>query len=410
MNANGLIGFADVKMPLETLPVPVRDTSLIEPKVLDQGGFSSQMKKLSQADHAPKAAKAPRQDSQSVAKNPATERKEPSNKATESQKTRQTVAEQDDKAGQTPEVAEAANSAQGNAETVNDPAEVNLLQHIQSILPAQPVEADQAAEVDLSADVLEQEGSMVTPDDLVQSDGQKSGGEGDGALLAEQGDQEPLPIEGRFASSFREKMLQNQIQASQNLMQTDSNTETANQSAMPAIELLGAGKILQQVSRALPEAASAGNAGRSVFMDQPFGSPEWGKQLGQKISMLLKDQVEQASIRLNPIHLGPIEVKLQTQQEQATLMLNAQHSLTREALEQALPRLKEMLQESGYTSVNAQVSQESFKEQTSNDTQRTADGRSDGQRKGAGSADEDEAIESTAVIRLNPDRAVDYFA
>ena len=66
---------------------------------------------------------------------------------------------------------------------------------------------------------------------------------------------------------------------------------------------------------------------------------------------------QSASLRLSPAELGPIEIRLSLQQEQASVAFTAQHALTREALEAAIPRLREMFNESNLQLVNVDVSQ-----------------------------------------------------
>ena len=54
-----------------------------------------------------------------------------------------------------------------------------------------------------------------------------------------------------------------------------------------------------------------------------------------------------AEVRLNPAHLGPVEVSIRVDEEQARVTFSAAHAATREAIEQAVPRLREMLAQQG---------------------------------------------------------------
>lgn len=75
--------------------------------------------------------------------------------------------------------------------------------------------------------------------------------------------------------------------------------------------------------------------------------PQWAEALGERLVMAARRGIESARISLNPEHLGPVEIEIRVQSERAQLWLNAQHPQTREALELALPRLRDMLAENG---------------------------------------------------------------
>lgn len=66
--------------------------------------------------------------------------------------------------------------------------------------------------------------------------------------------------------------------------------------------------------------------------------------------------IQNAEIRLNPAELGPIRVQVTVDNEVAQLAFTAQHSQTREAIELAMPRLREMLTENGLSLAGSTVS------------------------------------------------------
>jgi flagellar hook-length control protein FliK len=93
---------------------------------------------------------------------------------------------------------------------------------------------------------------------------------------------------------------------------------------------------------------------------QPFGSPTWDDGFSSRIVWMARNDVQSAEIRLNPPDLGPIEVKLvltgdQGAQASASVQFSAAHAATREAIESALPRLREMLLENGIALGNTAV-------------------------------------------------------
>ena len=95
---------------------------------------------------------------------------------------------------------------------------------------------------------------------------------------------------------------------------------------------------------------------------EPPGSEAFSNALGERVVVMADRDLSRARIALNPPQLGPIEVRVQVSGEQASVAFTAHSHLTREAIEQALPRLREMLGGQGFTQVDVNVSQHSFSE------------------------------------------------
>ena len=87
---------------------------------------------------------------------------------------------------------------------------------------------------------------------------------------------------------------------------------------------------------------------------------QWETALGQRLMYVINQQVSQAQIQLNPAHLGPIRLMINFDRDQTVqIQMLAQHSQTKDAMEQALPRLRDMLNEAGIKFDQLQVSQDS---------------------------------------------------
>lgn len=89
---------------------------------------------------------------------------------------------------------------------------------------------------------------------------------------------------------------------------------------------------------------------------QPVGRPEWGEALGTRVVWLARQGIQAAEVRLHPAHLGPIEIQVSIADETARVAFAAHHPHTREALEAALPQLKEMFAAQGLQLTDAAVS------------------------------------------------------
>jgi flagellar hook-length control protein FliK len=94
-----------------------------------------------------------------------------------------------------------------------------------------------------------------------------------------------------------------------------------------------------------PYAATA--TGATDFIGTPVRESVWGDQLGERVVMMAGNQLKTAEIRLTPAELGPLRVQVAVDDGAAHVTFHAQHAVTREAIEQALPRLREMLAENG---------------------------------------------------------------
>jgi flagellar hook-length control protein FliK len=119
-----------------------------------------------------------------------------------------------------------------------------------------------------------------------------------------------------------------------------------------AVLMTGAGQIQQ------PSTDRA-----SLQLDTPISNPKWAENFSQRVQWVVNQSMSGAQIRLNPQHMGPVEVRIHMQNDQATVSFTAQHGATREAIDAALPRLREMLSEQNVNVVDIDVSQHSFAEQ-----------------------------------------------
>ncbi len=90
----------------------------------------------------------------------------------------------------------------------------------------------------------------------------------------------------------------------------------------------------------------------------PVGTSAWADELGGKITWMAKQGIESASLRLSPEHLGPVEVHISVHDGATSVTFGAAQADTRTALEQALPRLREMFANQGLTLADAGVSRE----------------------------------------------------
>ena len=144
----------------------------------------------------------------------------------------------------------------------------------------------------------------------------------------------------------------------------------------------------------------------------PMQHPQWGDALSEKVMWATSQKLQGAEIKLNPPHLGPIEVRVSLNndsgQSQAQVHFTAQHALTRDALESAMPRLREMFNANGMDLVDVNVSDRSFSEQD-RDTAQAQQQQFMSGVSGGGEMEEGAGEVSTKITQL-PTSALDLFA
>lgn len=86
------------------------------------------------------------------------------------------------------------------------------------------------------------------------------------------------------------------------------------------------------------------------------GAKGWDQTLGQRMVWMVAGSEQSASLTLNPPDLGPLQVVLHVSNGQADASFYAAQPEVRQALEAALPRLREMMAESGISLGQASVS------------------------------------------------------
>ena len=101
----------------------------------------------------------------------------------------------------------------------------------------------------------------------------------------------------------------------------------------------------------------------ALWLEPRIGTAGWDNALGQKVLWMVSNQQQVAELNLDPPDLGPLQVILSITNDQASATFVSPHADVRQALEAALPRLKEMMAESGISLGNTTVSAETSQQQ-----------------------------------------------
>lgn len=134
--------------------------------------------------------------------------------------------------------------------------------------------------------------------------------------------------------------------------------------SQPATDLTS--NLISGLPTALPAAGFGSIATHSVFATLPnaldLNQAKMPSDLGQNIQWMLGKNISRATLDINPANLGPLKISIDQQHDQIQIQIMAAHHLTRDALDQAIPRLREWLQEAGLN--HAEVTIGSFDAQS----------------------------------------------
>ncbi|MCK9284407.1 MAG: flagellar hook-length control protein FliK [Rhodocyclaceae bacterium] len=93
----------------------------------------------------------------------------------------------------------------------------------------------------------------------------------------------------------------------------------------------------------------------ALQIEAPLGAPGWDREVGDKLTWVISRQESHATLVLTPPQLGRIEIAVSLNGDQANAVFASQNPAVREALEAALPRLRETLADAGINLGQAQV-------------------------------------------------------
>jgi flagellar hook-length control protein FliK len=148
----------------------------------------------------------------------------------------------------------------------------------------------------------------------------------------------------------------------------------------------------------------------SASLSAPVGTPAWEQQLSQQMIRFSQQGGEQrVTLRLHPAELGPVSVNLTMNDQNAQAQFLSHNATVRQALEQALPQLRDALAEQGIS-----LGETSVGEQSAGDGDAGDDGASGPAVIAGGATDGDAAGDdgtaATTTHDIGLDGRVDLYA
>jgi len=89
------------------------------------------------------------------------------------------------------------------------------------------------------------------------------------------------------------------------------------------------------------------------------GDPGWDSEFLGRINMLVKGGIQEAKIQLSPPEMGRLEIKVSMEGDSTKIMFAVDNVAARDAIEQAMPRLREMLEQGGLQLSHSEVADHS---------------------------------------------------
>lgn len=187
--------------------------------------------------------------------------------------------------------------------------------------------------------------------------GPKSGKKGLTTISAKDSGEEM--IDGKAAGApAREKNLPESpvgAKAVQANLQDAANVVRSSAKAVPEVAVKtvetaqsNASTVIPALQQTMTPSQQAAITSQAVQRLAPVvGSPGWGQAVGQKLVWMTSGGMQSASLTLNPPDLGPLRVVLHVNNQQADATFITAQPEVRQALEAAMPRLREMMDQAG---------------------------------------------------------------
>ena len=110
----------------------------------------------------------------------------------------------------------------------------------------------------------------------------------------------------------------------------------------------------------------------NLTMSSALGTSGWDGEFLGRVNMLIKGGIQEAKIQLSPPEMGRLEIKVSTEGDSAKIMFSVDNIAAKDAIEQAIPRLRELLEQGGLQLAHSEVADHSQSNQGQGDVDETA--------------------------------------
>jgi len=208
----------------------------------------------------------------------------------------------------------------------------------------------------------------------------------------------PLTDNQTFALNQSLEQMRSGIDINSLNNQTDDASSVKN----TVDKALVANEAVQQLSHLQNNLKTASPVQLQMPVATPPTAKNWGNAVADKVMIAASQNLRVANIQLDPPELGALQVRLHVTgpDQQMTVSFTSPHASVRDALEQNLPRLREMLEEQGIN-----LGESSVNDQGKDDS----NGGSNGQHSSL-YADQDDAASINPLNTQGSLSLVDFYA
>ncbi len=107
------------------------------------------------------------------------------------------------------------------------------------------------------------------------------------------------------------------------------------------------------------EIGEGGISKADIHVGPRFNHQGWGDAMAARVNWQAGEKIQLAQFSINPPDMGPVEVRISVENEKASVQFHVMNGAVKEALEDAMPRLKELMSQSGMSLADSNVSQQS---------------------------------------------------
>ncbi len=198
----------------------------------------------------------------------------------------------------------------------------------------------------------------------------------------------------RPVNSLVDKMETVAASLAQNANLTDASKTQSFNSLVPL-----AGSIEPATAKLSPGVAQL--TANSEFTQGLNLKRNFSTNLAHRVQWMFNQTLSSAEIMMDPPEMGPLSVKVQQINGETSIMFQATNSATKEALEEGMPKLKEMLEEMGVNLGQTTVSQQ----KSETDSEQQQDDSSEGV-----AMDEGDEMNNDTAQTFVSERIVDYYS
>lgn len=133
---------------------------------------------------------------------------------------------------------------------------------------------------------------------------------------------------------------------------TPGESQTTQQSSQ-------VGQLTQVGTTQATTQTQPGFKAHQLSVNSPVNHSDWADGLGDKVVWLTNQPIKSAVVKLNPQELGPIDINVKVHQNEASIQFTSHNMAAKEAIEHAMPKLREMMLQQGLELTDVNVSTDS---------------------------------------------------